>query len=205
MADEVDQRQDRAGGGHEEAASARLPAAIEAVLVVADNAVTALTLAEVLGESPELVGGALADLERDYVDHGRGIRLREGPSGWRLYAAPEYEDIVRRAVLDAAPTRLTAAALETLAVVAYQQPVSRGRVAAVRGVNVDAVIRTLVARGLVTEVGQDGPSGALLYGTTELFLEKIGLRSLDELPQLAPLLPDPEVFEVADDIRSGGA
>ncbi|MBN3585234.1 SMC-Scp complex subunit ScpB, partial [Algoriphagus aestuarii] len=120
----------------------------------------------------------------------RGFDLREVAEGWRFYTRPECAEAVEHFLRDGHEVRLTQAALETLAVVAYRQPVSRGKVSAIRGVNCDGVMRTLVLRGLIEEAGQDPESGAILYRTTSYFLERLGLRSLDELPDLAPFLPD---------------
>lgn len=168
-------------------------AALEAVLMVADEAVPAVRLASVLALPTDRVEALLVQLAREYEDHDgarpRGFELRRVGEGWRLYSAPAYAEVVARFVVDGQTARLTQAALETLAVVAYRQPVSRGQVSAVRGVNVDGVMRTLSTRGLVAEVGQDTSSGAVLYGTTGYFLERMGLMSLDELPALAPHLP----------------
>ena len=125
----------------------------------------------------------------------RGFELREAGGGWRIYSAAAYADVVGRFVVDGQQARLTQAALETLAVVAYRQPVTRGQVSAVRGVNVDSVVRTLTSRGLVAEVGTDPSTGAVLYGTTGYFLERMGLTSLDELPPLAPYLPEFDALE----------
>jgi segregation and condensation protein B len=165
-------------------------AGIEAILLVVDEPVTTLTLAEVLERPQPEVAAVLRDLAESYTEEGRGFELREVAGGWRLYTRPDYAELVERFVLDGQQARLTQAALETLAVIAYRQPVSRGRVAAVRGVNSDGVIRTLQARGLVAEAGADAETGAILYGTTSYFLERLGLSSLEELPPLAPLLPD---------------
>lgn len=183
---------DLPGGAH---------AAVEAVLMVVDEPVPAVRLASVLGLPTEQVERVLAELAASYrgEDGGRprGFELREAGGGWRVYSAPAYADVVGRFVLEGQTARLTHAALETLAVIAYRQPVTRGQVSAVRGVNVDSVVRTLVARGLVTELGTE-PSGAVLYGTTSYFLERMGLSTLDELPALAPYLPDIEGFDVDD-------
>jgi segregation and condensation protein B len=167
-----------------------LTAALEAILLVVDEPAPAAELARVLGRPVEEVTAALTAIAAQYAAEGRGFRLREVGGGWRLYTAEEYADTVERWVLDGQSARLSQAALETLAVVAYQQPVSRSRVAAVRGVAVDGVVRTLVSRGLVTEAGTDPDTGAVLYRTTPAFLAKLGLGSLAELPPLAPLLPD---------------
>jgi len=183
-----------AGGTQED-----LPAVLEALLVAADAPLGVEDVATSLPAADVAVREAFAHLAADYERARRGFRLRETATGWRLFAAPEHADTVRRLVVDASPVRLTQAALETLAVVAYQQPVSRGRVAAIRGVNVDAVVRTLVTRGLVTEVAQDESTGALLYGTTLQFLEKLGLRDLTELPPLVDYLPEDEAFRTIVD------
>ncbi|NLE71093.1 MAG: SMC-Scp complex subunit ScpB [Actinomycetales bacterium] len=177
-------------------------AALEAVLMVADEPVPAVQLATVLGLPTAEVEALLHRLAAEYrgEDGGRprGFELREAGGGWRVYSAPAYADVVGRFVLDGQAARLTQAALETLAVIAYRQPVTRGQVSAVRGVNVESVVRTLVSRGLVTEVGTE-PSGAVLYGTTPYFLERMGMTSLDELPPLAPYLPDLDALEDVDE------
>ncbi|QGQ19245.1 SMC-Scp complex subunit ScpB [Cellulomonas sp. JZ18] len=176
--------------------------ALEAVLMVADEPIPAVRLATALALPTERVEALLEELAAEYRgEHGgrpRGFELRRAGAGWRMYSAPAYGDVVGRFVVDGQTSRLTQAALETLAVVAYRQPVTRGQVSAVRGVNVDGVMRTLTARGLVAEVGTEPTSGAVLYGTTGYFLERMGLSSLDELPPLAPYLPDLEAVEGVD-------
>jgi segregation and condensation protein B len=157
-------------------------------------------LAQVAERPTEVVEQALDRLGRGYAEQGRGFELRQVAGGWRLYTRPDCAPYVERFVLDGQQTRLTQAALETLAVIAYRQPVTRARIGAVRGVNVDGVVRTLVARGLVTEAGADPESAGTLYRTTGLLLEKLGLQSLEELPSLAPLLP--ELEDVLDDSSS---
>lgn len=177
------------------------PAALEAVLMVADEPVSAVQLAAVLGLPTATVEDLLTALAEEYRGAGgrpRGFELRNVAGGWRFYSAPAHADVVGRFVLDGQTARLTQAALETLAVIAYRQPVTRGQVSAVRGVNVDSVVRTLAARGLVAELGTE-PSGAVLYGTTPYFLERLGMTSLDELPPLAPYLPDLESMSGIDD------
>ena len=169
-----------------------LPAALEAVLLVTDEPVPAVTLAQVTERPTEEVEQTLQDLAAEYAAAGRGFELRNVAGGWRLYTRPDCAPYVERFVLDGQSARLTQAALETLAVIAYRQPVTRSRVSAVRGVNVDGVVRTLLARGLITESGQDDETGGILYRTTPLLLERLGLQSLAELPSLAPLLPDLE-------------
>src|ERR1700742_880480 len=174
-----------------------LRASLEALLLVADEPVPAVVLAQVL-ERPT---GAVTDLLREtaaaYETEGRGFDLREIAGGWRFYTREECAPVVERFVSEGQEVRLTQAALETLAVVAYRQPVSRARVSAVRGVNCDGVMRTLTLRGLVEDSGTDPETGAILYRTTGYFLERLGLASLAELPDLAPFLPD-NVDDVAD-------
>ena len=176
-----------------------LPAALEAILMVTDSPVSAAQLATVLRVPEDDVDDALETLVADY-GHGprpRGFELREVAGGWRFYSAPAFSAVVDAFVLDGQTARLTQASLETLAVIAYRQPVSRGRIAAIRGVNVDSVVRTLLTRGLIEEAGHDGDGGAVLYRTSSYFLERLGLRSLDDLPPLAPYLPE---IDTLDDI-----
>jgi segregation and condensation protein B len=173
-----------------------LHAALESILLVADEPIAEVLLAQVLERPRAEVTEALRRLSAEYTEQGRGFDLREVAGGWRFYTRPECAAVVERFALDGQHARLTQAALETLAVVAYRQPVSRGRVSAVRGVNVDGVMRTLLARGLVEEAGTEPESGAMLYRTTSYFLERLGLRSLDELPELAPFLPEVEALEL---------
>lgn len=167
-----------------------LSAALEAVLLVTDEPVPAITLAQVVEQPTERVEAVLNALARGYVDQDRGFELRQVAGGWRLYTRTDCAPYVERFVVDGQQARLTQAALETLAVIAYRQPVTRQRVSAVRGVNVDGVVRTLVARGLLTEAGSDEDTGAIRYRTTGYFLERLGLQSLEDLPSLAPLLPE---------------
>ncbi|WP_408630671.1 SMC-Scp complex subunit ScpB [Micromonospora echinaurantiaca] len=179
---------------------AELRGALEAILLVVDEPVSELTLADVLEQPVERIGPMLDEIAAGYTAAGHGFELRRAAGGWRLYTRPEYAAYVERFVLDGQSVRLTQAALETLAVVAYKQPVTRSRISAIRGVNCDGVIRTLVSRGLVEECGTEPDSGAFLYRTTTMFLEKLGLNSLDDLPPLAPFLPD-DVEELADATR----
>ncbi|GAB4004336.1 SMC-Scp complex subunit ScpB [Nocardioides ultimimeridianus] len=174
---------------------AALRPALEAVLMVADQPLDEVALATAVGYPAGEVAAALTDLAQEYADQGRGFDLRNVAGGWRYYTREEFAPVVEAFVLEGQQARLTQAALETLAVVAYQQPVSRARVSAIRGVNVDGVMRTLVNRGLVEDAGQDGEHGATLYRTTSYFLERIGVVSIDELPELAPHLPDLEDLE----------
>jgi segregation and condensation protein B len=176
---------------------------LEAVLMVADEPIPSVRLATVLALPTDQVERLLEELAAEYRGDGtgrpRGFEVRRVGDGWRLYSAPAYADVVGRFVTEGQSARLTQAALETLAVVAYRQPVTRGQVSAVRGVNVAGVVRTLAARGLVAEVGTEPSSGAVLYGTTGYFLERMGLRSLDDLPPLAPYLPDIDSLDGVDD------
>lgn len=167
-----------------------LRGALEAILLVVDEPVTEEMLAQVLDAPAADVTVELTSLAVEYNDTRRGFELRRAAGGWRLYTRGDYSVYVERFVLDGQSVRLTQAALETLAVVAYQQPVTRSRMAAIRGVNCDGVVRTLVSRGLIEECGTQPEFGAFLYRTTQLFLEKLGLDSLEELPPLAPFLPD---------------
>jgi segregation and condensation protein B len=161
---------------------------IEAILMVVDEPVSEIILAQVLEKSVDEVDAALAHLVTTYDD--RGFSLRKINGGWRFYSNPDYHLAGEKVVLDGQQNRLTQAALETLSVIAYRQPVSRARVSAIRGVNVEAVMKTLVTRGLVEESGIEHESGAILYKTTSYFLERLGLNSLEDLPALAPYLPN---------------
>ena len=172
-----------------------LGSALEALLLVVDTPAPIDSLATALDESVERVEDKLRRMAAELAERGSGIDLRETGGGWRMYTRARYAPYVERLILDGARSKLTRAALETLAVVAYRQPVTRARVSAVRGVNVDAVMRTLAARGLIIEAGTDADSGATTFATTELFLERLGLTSLAELPELAPLLPDVDVID----------
>ena len=172
-------------------------AALEAILLVVDEPVAEMQLAQILEQPTERVAVVLEDISARYTAAGHGFDLRRAAGGWRLYTRPEYAPYVERFVLDGQSVRLTQAALETLAVVAYKQPVTRSRISAIRGVNCDGVMRTLATRGLIEECGTEGETGAYLYRTTPLFLEKLGLNSVDQLPPLAPFLPD-DVEEVLD-------
>jgi segregation and condensation protein B len=177
-------------------------AALEGILMVVDEPVTEASLAAALVLPRERVRALLDELSAEYSSQHRGFELREVGGGWRVYSRAELAPVVQRFLLDGQTARLTQAALETLAVVAYRQPVSRARVAAVRGVSVDSVVRTLTTRGLVAEVGTDPTTGAILYGTTTSFLERMGLSSLAELPALAPYLPE---VDVLDELAEGTA
>ena len=169
---------------------AALKPALEAVLMIADQPLDHLTLATAVGYPAAEVQAALHELADEYAEQGRGFDLRNVAGGWRYYTREDMAPVVEKFVLDGQQARLTQAALETLAVVAYKQPVSRARVSAIRGVNVDGVMRTLVSRGLVEEAGHDAETTATLYRTTTYFLERIGVTSLEDLPELAPFLPE---------------
>ncbi|TWD55889.1 condensin subunit ScpB [Arthrobacter sp. AG367] len=182
-------------------------AALEAVLMVLDQPATEEELAAGVGLTVTAVRSLLAELQREYNGYTvkapemedashtgigsspRGFELRNIAGGWRIYSRTEFADIVGKYVLEGQTARLTQAALETLAVIAYRQPVSRARVSAIRGVNVDSVVRTLAQRGLIEDAGTDPESGAILYRTTSYFLERMGISSVEDLPQLSPHLP----------------
>lgn len=194
------QRPEPGGGDVPDVTSAplegdNLRGALEAILLIIDEPVSSTMLASVLGVPLDVVAGALDDLRGEYDRAGRGFELRRVGDGWRLYTRADYAPYVERFVLDGQQARLTQAALETLAVVAYRQPVTRSRVGAVRGVNVDGVMRTLTSRGLVEEAGTEPETGAVMYRTTAYFLERLGLRELSELPNLADFLPESTTIE----------
>jgi segregation and condensation protein B len=174
---------------------AELGATLEALLLVVDSPVSAESLASAIDQPAYRVAAKLRLMADELAARESGIELREAGGGWRMYTRARYAPYVERLLLDGARSKLTRAALETLAVVAYRQPVTRARVSAVRGVNVDAVMRTLLARGLITEAGVDADTGAVTFATTELFLERLGLTSLVDLPDIAPLLPDVDVID----------
>ena len=170
--------------------------ALEAVLMVIDEPADEAVLASALELPLDDVTAILEDLAADYAGSDRGFMLRRLGGRWRIYTKPAYAPVVEKFLMGGQQARLTQASLETLAVIAYRQPISRARVSAVRGVNVDGVVRTLISRGLIQEVVIDGePGAAALYGTTDLFLQRMGLDSLDDLPALAPYLPSADVIE----------
>ncbi|MDP9420097.1 MAG: SMC-Scp complex subunit ScpB [Actinomycetota bacterium] len=170
--------------------------ALEAVLMVAESPVTPAQLGQLLELAPPDVDEVCRRLAAHYTATERGFVLVRVAGGWQLQSAPDLDAYVERFVLEGQSSRLSAAALETLAIVAYKQPISRAQVAAVRGVNVDGVMRTLQVRGYVEEVARDpGPGQAALFGTTTMFLEKLGLDSLSELPPLAEFVPGPDTVE----------
>jgi len=182
-----------------------LRGALEALLFVSDEPVSAIRLAKLLEAAPGEVDTALADLSEEYRESDRGFQLREVAGGWRFYTHPAYHDIIEQYVLSWDTRRLSQAALEALAVVAYHQPVTRGGINAVRGVNSEGVLASLTEKGLVREMGRDKNQGnAILYGTTRTFLEKFGLKDLNELPPLAEFAPDPDTERSIRDRLSSG-
>ena len=168
--------------------------ALEAILMIADEPQSVVGLAAGVGRPVADVRAALAALVADYDGEAggprRGFELREVGGGWRLYVRGEFDQVVRDFVHTQSPAKLSQAALETLAVIAYKQPISRGAIASIRAVNVDSVVRTLLGRGLITEAFTDSETGAIHYATTELLLTQLGINSLDELPPISPLLDD---------------
>jgi len=167
-----------------------LERSIEAILMVVEEPLSEVVLAQIIERPTEEIASALAGLSEEYERQERGFTLKQVSGGWRFYSHPDLSPLVEKFVLDGQQAKLTQAALETLAVIAYRQPISRARVSAIRGVNVEAVMKTLVNRGLVEECGVEHETGALLYRTTNYFLERIGLNSVSDLPALAPFLPD---------------
>lgn len=172
-----------------------LESALEALLLVVDSPASEESLADAVEQPVDRVTGALRAMSERFTERGSGIDLRRVGEGWRFFTRDTYAPFVEKLLLDGQRSKLTRAALETLAVIAYRQPVTRSRVAAVRGVNVDGVIRTLLARGLIEEAGTDPETGGTLYVTTELFLERLGLPSLNDLPPIAPLLPEVDAID----------
>ncbi|MFJ7219653.1 SMC-Scp complex subunit ScpB [Amycolatopsis sp. NPDC098790] len=175
-----------------------LEAALEALLLVVDSPASEELLADTLEQPKARIVVALRTMAQKLTDRTSGIDLRRVGEGWRFYTRDVHAPFVEKLLLDGQRSKLTRAALESLAVIAYRQPVTRARVAAVRGVNVDGVIRTLLARGLIEEMGTDPETTGTLYVTTELFLERLGLSSLNDLPPIAPLLPE---VDTIDDIQ----
>lgn len=182
----------------------QLSGAIEALLIMATEPVSAAELAQALAVPVPHVEALLVELAQFYAETHRGFELRHAGTGWRYATRAEYAAVISRQVLEGQHGRLSQAALETLAVIAYLQPITRSRVSAVRGVNVDGVVRTLVARNLIVESGRDEQSGAVLFATTDYFLERMGLTSLDQLPPLAPHLPDARDLEAELVEAAGG-
>jgi segregation and condensation protein B len=168
---------------------------VEALLLLAEEPITETELAQAVGVPEAEITECLVELAAFYDQTHRGFELRAVAGGWRYYTREEHADLIAQHILEGREAKLSQAALETLAVIAYSQPISRSRVSAVRGVNVDGVIRTLVTRGLISETGHDHESGAAVFTTTATFLERMGLRTLDELPPLAPHLPEVSELE----------
>jgi len=168
--------------------------AIEAILMITDAPISLVALATALEIPVNQVRDAVTKLKADYDGQdgtsARGFELREVAGGWRIYVRENYDWAVKMFIANENPTKLSQAALETLAVIAYKQPIARGQIASIRGVNVDSVVRTLTSRGLVTELYTDSETGAIHYGTTSLLLEQLGINSLDQLPPISPYLPD---------------
>jgi len=175
-----------------------LVSAVEAILFVVEAPVTIAALAVAVGQPTAAVAEAVTSLREGYEARNAGIEVREVAGGVRIYTRPAFASHVEQFLHDGQRAKLTQASLETLAVIAYRQPVTRSRVSAIRGVNVDGVVRTLLTRGLIVEVGSDPETGGGLFRTTDLFLEKMGLQSLEELPSLAPLLPDIDSLDGID-------
>ncbi len=172
-----------------------LPVCLEALVMVSEMPLSTLELATIVEEPPDDVEAALQQLAQEYIGQGRGFELRRLGDGWRFYSAQSCSQVIAKYATDGRSSKLSQAALETLSVVAYKQPVSRARIGAIRGVSVDGVMRTLITRGLVEEVDTDPHTAAVLYGTTEFFLERMGLNSLDDLPPIADHLPDMSVLD----------
>lgn len=172
-----------------------ITAPLEALLLMATEPMGAAELAQALDIPVPVVWEALEELATFYDETGRGFELRQVGEGWRYYTRPAHHEVIAAWVLEGQQSRLSQAALETLAVVAYLQPISRSRVGSVRGVNVDGVMRTLATRGLIEEAGHSEETGAMLWSTSALFLEKMGYTSVDQLPPIAPHLPEASVLE----------
>ncbi len=175
-----------------------LESALESILLVSEAPVTAVDVAAALGVPEPEIAGAFESLAASYRERGSGIEIRRVSEGWRLFTAAECQAAVERFIRDGQNARLTHAALETLAIVAYKQPISRGRIAAIRGVNVDSVVRTLVARGLIQAAGEELDGQAVPLRTTSYFLERMGLLSLQDLPEIADLVPGLDTLDALD-------
>lgn len=200
MSDEIDNKELIDSSDKEAGLGApSLNSAIEALLLLQDDGITSLDLALHTGVPDIEIQAALKNLQQEYLSQERGFEIREVNGRWRFYSAAACSELVERYVKDGQNARLTQASLETLSVIAYRQPTTRARVAAIRGVNVDGVIRTLMARGLIQESGTEQGSGALLLHTTDLFLERLGINSLDDLPSIEQFLPDIAAIEALTD------
>lgn len=167
-----------------------LKSAIEAILVIADTPISLLNIAAALEYPVNEVRDSILQLREEYDLADRGFEIREVGGGWRIFVRARYDWAIKLFLANDNPSKLSQAALETLAVIAYKQPISRGQVASIRAVNVDSVVKTLLSRGLITELYTDSETGAVMFGTTELMLELLGINSLDELPLISPYLPD---------------
>ena len=171
-----------------------LHGAVEAILMITDAPISLIAMATALEQPVNVIREIVEDLQQDYNGQNgsrlRGFELREVGGGWRIFVRADFDWAVKLFVANENPTKLSQAALETLAVIAYKQPISRGQVASIRAVNVDSVVKTLLSRGLITELYTDSETGAVNFGTTDLMLELLGINSLDELPPLSPHLPD---------------
>jgi segregation and condensation protein B len=174
----------------DELTEAEIAAALEAILMITDVPVSLVSLATALERPVNLIRDAVLSLKLEYDAKRRGFELREVGGGWRIFVRQEFDWAVKMFISNENPTKLSQAALETLAVIAYKQPISRGQVASIRAVNVDSVVKTLLNRGLITELYTDSESGAVHFGTSDLMLQLLGINSLDELPRISPYLPD---------------
>ncbi len=174
----------------DELTEAEIAAALEAILMITDVPVSLVSLATALERPVNLIRDAVLLLREEYDAQRRGFELREVGGGWRIFVRQEFDWAVKMFISNENPTKLSQAALETLAVIAYKQPISRGQVASIRAVNVDSVVKTLLNRGLITELYTDSESGAVHFGTSDLMLQLLGINSLDELPRISPYLPD---------------
>ena len=205
MADETVEQFAQEGHTYEAGIGApSLRAAIEALLLLTDEPMPAIELAQITKAPLPQIQQTLEALSAEYTQEVRGFDLREVAGGWRFYTRSECSPLIERWVVDGQQAKLTQAALETLSVIAYRQPVTRGRVSAVRGVNVDGVIKTLLTRGLIQEAGTETESGAIFYKTTSFFLERLGISSLEDLPPLAEHIPDlADLDAVLESVASG--
>lgn len=202
MTDDASTGSGERGDAAPERAEGSVARRLEAILLIVEEPQSLVSLATAVGAPVPAVRQAIEGLVEDYDGLAggprRGFELREVGGGWRLYVREEHDDLVSEFVNSQAPSRLSQAALETLAVIAYKQPVTRGQVASIRAVNVDSVVRTLLSRGLITEVFTDAETGAINYGTTDALLVNLGINSLDELPHISPLLDGADEVGGAD-------
>ena len=179
--------------------STEIKRALEAIVMVADSPLETALLAEITDTDPQKIDQLLAELAADYESQSRGFQLVRVAGGWRYQSHPELSPYVERFVLEGQSAKLSAAALEPLAIVAYKQPISRAQIGSIRGVGVDGVVRTLEQRGYIAEVARDpGPGQAVLFGTTPAFLERMGIDSLADLPAIADFVPGADVVEALE-------